>query len=74
MPHPDLCGPMNSFLFVRTQGFCHILVTVNPSCDLELAVQEVMAIVAVSAISRIFALFTIILMECFLALPLAVAL
>ncbi len=64
--HPDLYGLMPSYLIVRRQGFCYILVTANPSRDLALVGQEMMAIVAVLAISRIFALFSIILMECFL--------
>ncbi len=42
-----LSGLMPSYLVVRRQGFgSHILVTQDPSCDLSLVRQEVMATVS----------------------------
>ena len=44
---PDQCGLMPSYIIVRRQGSCHILVTDGPFCDWALARVEVIAIVAV---------------------------
>jgi hypothetical protein len=47
--YPVLSGQMPSYHIVRRQGFhSHILVTLDPLCELSLARYEVMAMVAVN--------------------------